>query len=148
MDLVVTAVALGASAGLKDVASAAITDAYGRLKWLLGERDIDVSVVEQKPESAARRSVLQETLADAGGVDDELVAAAEQLTRAVATEQPRAAAALGVDLTDVRTAFVRVRSIDSTATGFRANRVSVDGGIDLGDVRAGRPGEDGDPPAR
>ena len=63
--MVVTAVALGASAGLKDTATQAVKDAYAGLKPLLARRRVDVSGVERKPDSDTQRAALTETLTDA-----------------------------------------------------------------------------------
>ncbi|MHA6619807.1 hypothetical protein [Pseudonocardia sp. DLS-67] len=106
--LVVTAVALGASAGLTDTATTAVKDAYAGLKGLLGRRSIDVSGVERRPGSTARQTALHEDLAGAAEpVDDELLAAARAMTDAVATHDTAAAQAIGVDLRDVQSAFIK-----------------------------------------
>jgi hypothetical protein len=134
--LVVTAVALGASAGLTDTASSAIKDAYAGLKGLLSHRQVDVSAIERRPDSIAQRDALQETLTDnPEAIDRELLDAAEQVTDAVAVHRPDAADVIGVDLTDVRAGFVRVRSISSSGSGFRGVGLTVDGGIDMGTGR-------------
>lgn len=135
--LVVTAVALGASAGLTDTASQAMKDAYAGLKRLLSVRQVDVSGVERKPDSSAQRAALQESLTDVGGVDDEVVAAAQAVAEAVATHQPDTGQAIGVDLERVKAEFLRVQSVDSAGTGVRVQDGEFSGGIDIGQVRAG-----------
>jgi hypothetical protein len=147
--LVVTAVALGASVGVTETASAAIKDAYAGLKRLLSHRQIDLSGIERRPTSAAQRDALHETLADTPDVvDQELLDAAEQVTDAVAAHRPDAADVVGVDLKDVQAGFIRVRSISSTGSGFRGADLTVDGGVDIGDVWAGRPQADAGPSER
>jgi len=94
--LVVAAVAMGASAGLSETAVAVVKDAYAGLKALLTGRAVDVSGVERRPDSPAQQVALQETLADAGGVDDEVVAAARAVTDAVAAHAPDAERVVGV----------------------------------------------------
>jgi hypothetical protein len=136
--LVVTAVALGASAGLTETASSAVKDTYVGLKRLLNHRQVDLSGIERRPDSAAQRDALRETLADTPDlVDQELLGAAEQVTDAVAAHRPDTAEVVGVDLKDVRVGFIQVRSISSSGSGFRGANLSVDGGVDIGDVRAG-----------
>jgi hypothetical protein len=136
--LVVTAVALGASAGLTDTATTAVKDAYAALKRLLGSRSVDVSGVERRPESAAQRTALQEDLADAAApVDDELLAAARAVTDAVAAHDAGAAQAIGVDLNDVEAAFIKIGTVTSTGTGVRIDGARISGGITVDDVRAG-----------
>jgi hypothetical protein len=136
--LVVTAVALGASAGLTDTATTAVKDAYAGLKGLLGRRSIDVSGVERRPGSTAQQNALHEDLADAAeSVDDELLAAARAVTDAVATHDAAAAQAIGVDLSDVQAAFIKIGSVASTGTGVRIHGADVSGGIAVDEVRAG-----------
>lgn len=143
--LVVTAVALGASAGLKDVAAQAIKDAYAGLKRLLARRAVDVSGVERKPDSPAQQAALTETLADAGGVDDELVAAARTVTDAVAAHDPDAARVVGVSLQQVQAEFVKIGSVTSSGDGVRAEGVTLTGGFVVDEVRAGV--QEGDRPS-
>ena len=135
--LVVTAVALGASAGLKDVAAQAVKDAYAGLKRLLVRRAVDVSGVERKPDSPAQRAALTETLTDAGGVDDELVAAAHAVTDAVAAHDPDAARVVAVNLREVQAEFVKIGSVTSSGDGVRAEGVTLTGGFVVDEVRAG-----------
>jgi hypothetical protein len=104
--LIVTAVALGASTGLTETTTAAIKDAYAGLKRLLTARQVDVSGVERKPDSEAQRAALQETIADAdAAVDDEVLAAAQRLTDAVAADAPVAAQVVGIICAMCRPSF-------------------------------------------
>jgi hypothetical protein len=151
--LVVTAVALGASAGLTETATTAIKDAYTALKGLLTRRNVDVSGVERRPESTAQRTALEETLTDIPDLlDDELVAAAQQVTDAVATDRPVTGSAIGVDLQRVTAEFLRVRAVRSDGTGVRVRDGEFTGGIDIGDVNTGPTpgpaGSGGDDPSR
>jgi catalase (peroxidase I) len=143
--LVVTAVALGASAGLKDAAAQAVKDAYAGLKRLLGGRQVDVSGVERKPDSPAQRAALQETLTDVGGVDDEVVAAAHAVTAAVATHDPDTARVVGVNLHDLQAEFVKIGSVTSFGDGVVADGVRLSGGFTVDEVRAGV--QEGDRPS-
>jgi hypothetical protein len=137
--LVVTAVALGASAGMTETASNMIKDAYAALKAQLGRNHVDLSGVERNPTSQVQRAALEETLSDIpAALDEELLAAAEQVANAVAATQPEVAEVVGVELRDVQAEFIRVRSISSAGTGFRGEGLTVQGGVDIGDVTAGR----------
>ncbi len=148
--LVVTAVALGASAGLQEAAASAVKDSYAALKRVLALRRVDVSGVERRPESTTQREALRENLADAGVTeeDQELIEAARRVADAVAAHDAGASAALGVDLKRVQAEFLRIRSIQAEGTGLRVEEGTFSGGIDIGDVRAGRTGTDPDPSAR
>jgi hypothetical protein len=152
VSVVVTAVALGASAGLTETATAAIKDAYAALKGLLSRRSVDVSGLERRPESTAQRAALEETLTEAAAVDAELLAVAQRVTDLVADHRPEVSTAIGVDLERVRAEFVRIRSVRSEGTGVRARDIDVAGGFEIGEVVA-RPAvesdqQDGDPSRR
>jgi hypothetical protein len=145
---VAAAVALGASTGLTDATSQAIKDAYDNLKAQLTRRQVDVSGVERRPESATQRAALVETLIDAGeAVDDEVVAAARAVTEAVAAEEPDAARVVGVSLRDVQAEYVRLGSVTSTGDGVIADGVRLTGGFTVDEVGAGEAGRP-DPSAR
>jgi hypothetical protein len=138
--LIVSALALGASAGLQSMASTAVSDAYSALKRIFDRRygDIDVSPVERRPESAAKRDSVAEDLAAAGaGTDAELLAAARQLIEQVDSHVPDVARAIGVDLERVRAAALRVTDVDSAGTGVRVRDSEFGGDIDISGVRAG-----------
>lgn len=135
--LVVTAVALGASAGLKDTAAQAVKDAYAGLKRLLGARSVNIAGVERRPDSAAQRAALEETVADAGAADEEVVAAANAVTEAVAAHDAAAAPAIGIDLSDVRAAFLTVRRVHAKDSGLVIRHGEFDGGITVEDLQAG-----------
>jgi hypothetical protein len=75
--VIVTALAAGAVAAAKDVATQVVKDAYAGLKSLVvgkfgGQGDVKTAVeqVEKKPDSPARQSVLKEELASAGVAQD------------------------------------------------------------------------------
>jgi len=99
--LIVAAVAAGVSAGLKDTAAAGIKDAYAGLRRLITDRfgAVDVTPVEKRPESEAKRRSLEEDLAQVGaGGDDEILEAARRVIDEVRKHDPGAAAAIGIDL--------------------------------------------------
>ncbi len=136
--LVVSAVALGAAAGVKDTAAQVVKDAYAALKRLLGNRGVDVSAVERRPESTTQRAALLETLTEAdAGLDDELLTAARNLVETVKAHAPEAGPAVGVDLDDVQAEFLRIQRVRAEGTGVRVHRSRFEGGIDIGDVEAG-----------
>jgi hypothetical protein len=83
--LVVTALSAGAGAGVKTVASSAITDAYAGLKGLVrrrlaGRQAGEVALAEHEQDPAAWEAPLRAQLTAAGAASDpELVAAAQAL---------------------------------------------------------------------
>jgi hypothetical protein len=145
--LVVTAVALGASAGLTDTATQAIKDAYTGLKNLLVNRSVDVSGVERRPDSATQRAALAETLTDTADIDEEALAAARAVTDAVAADDPDAGRVVGVSLRDLQAEFVELGTVTSTGDGVIVDGARLTGGFTAKEVRAGGTGGP-DPSAR
>ena len=149
--VVVTAVALGASAGLKDVAAQAVKDAYAGLKALLTRREVDVSGVERKPDSAAKQNSLREDLAELDGtsrqVDEQVLVAAREVIAAVKAHAPEAGAAIGIDLEELHAASLRISGVSATGTGVRGRAWTVEGDAVFENIRAGtsepRPGSSG-----
>jgi len=129
----VTALVLGAAAGLKDTVQHAIGDAYAALKTFINSKypRVDVSVIEADPKSPARRSVLLEELGRTDARRDaQLLALAEVVLRAVQAHAPNVAPALGVDLENV---FVHgnatIEDINADSTGVRAKDVQINGDL-------------------
>jgi hypothetical protein len=133
------ALGAGATAG-KEVVSALVKDAYGKVKELVRTRYPKVSVdqLEQAPESKSRRSVVEEDLSASGaGQDAELLAAAHKLTELIQQHAPGAAVAIGVDLKDVEAANLRLADIAASGTGVKVEKGNFSGDIDISGVRAG-----------
>ncbi|MEW5930364.1 MAG: hypothetical protein AB1941_23125 [Gemmatimonadota bacterium] len=140
---VVTALATGAAAAAKDTAATAVKDAYAGLKVLIQRKysGVDVTPVEKKPDSEAKRQSVAEDLADAGAENDtELKELARALVAALERDAPEAAPAIGVDLKEVKAAFLRVGSVESAGTGIKVRDSEFSGGIHIGSVKAGNPG--------
>ncbi|MEU4712018.1 hypothetical protein AB0G00_36905 [Nocardia salmonicida] len=137
---VAAAVSTGAAAGLTDSAKQAIDDAYAALKGVLARKyaSVDVAIVEAKPESLERQSVLEAELrqADAEG-DDELRSGVEILLRVVHEHAPQAAELVGVRLTRVRAGELEITKIKTKgASGIDARDVQVEGQFVISDVEA------------
>lgn len=94
--LVVTALATGATLGLKDTASAAVKDAYGSLKALVarrlaGRRDGDLVLARHQEAPQTWEGPLTTELTAAGAADDQgLVAAAQALMNLIDESGSRA----------------------------------------------------------
>jgi hypothetical protein len=143
--VIVSALAAGAAAGLKDAAATGIKDAYAALKRLIADRydDVDVTPVEKRPESEAKRRSLEEDLRDAGaGHDDLMLDAARRVIEEVRSNDAGTGAAIGIDLERVQAAALRIRDVAASGGGVRVREGSFRGDIDIEGVRAGRP----DPP--
>lgn len=89
ISLIVTAVAVGAIAGVKDTASQAVKDAYAGLKDLLhrrfaGNREAAAALDQsrQQPEASQAQAQLAQHLRAAGAADDaEVIAVAQAVLR-------------------------------------------------------------------
>jgi len=140
--VIVSAVAAGATAGMKDTAAGAVKDAYAGLKRLITDRydAVDVTPVERRPESAAKRDSLAEDLQDAGAESDaELLEAARTVLAAVAEHAAGIGPALGIDLERLEAAAVRIRDVAADGTGVRGRDWNVTGDVEISGVRAGEP---------
>jgi hypothetical protein len=157
VSVIVSAVSAGAVAGAKDTVAQAVKDAYAGLKKLITDRytHIDVTALESKPESKAKRDSLGEDLQDAGvDGDAELVAAAQRVLAAVDEHDPEVGAVIGVDIAGLKAVNVRLSDITAEsagAVGLRARDVTGSGDFEASRIRAtdqaGPPGLL-DPPAR
>jgi hypothetical protein len=136
--LIVTAVVLGASAGLRDTADQVVKDAYAGLKRLLQRKGVEVGPIERNPDSAAQRAAVDEQLTDAGAASDaDLIEAAKQLITLVRASDPSVGPALGLDFERIEAEALRVRSVESDGTAIRVRDGKFTGAIDIGDIRAG-----------
>jgi len=138
--VVVSAIALGAVAGLRDAATEAVKDAYAVLRRLVRDRyaEVDLGAVERRPDSAAKRESLTEDLIAEGAADDaEVLAAARTVLAAVREHESSAAEVVGVDLDEIEAAAVQIADVTSTQTGVKVRRAKVAGAIDIRGVQAG-----------
>jgi hypothetical protein len=142
VNVVVSAVSTGAAAGLKTTASKAVADAYAGLKKLIADRykQVDVSLVEDAPESQARRAVVAEDLTKAGaGSDEELVVVAQRVLEVVAEHDPEVGAVIGLDVVGLSAVNVRLSDIAVAglgAVGVRARDVTASGDFEASRIRA------------
>jgi hypothetical protein len=137
VSMIAAAIAMGAAAGLKDTASQAVCDAYAGLKALIKRHyaHIDVTPVEAKPESTAKRASLAEDLASAGaGENPEILEGARALVEAVKASDPQAALNIGVDLDNVSAASVSIRGVKAGDVGVRARDSTITGALDIENV--------------
>lgn len=101
--LVVAAIAIGASDGLRDTTKTAISDTYSALKgWIAskyGSVSAEVAGLEQEPEEELRHQLVAKKLSQVGAGDDaELVSLAQALLSAVDDEAPEVPATVGVTI--------------------------------------------------
>lgn len=141
---IVTALVMGAAAGVKNVASKAVNDGYSALKELIVRRQpflaSDLQRLEENPTSKGRQMTITEDLMEARFQDDaEILARAEHLIKLIRSEAPDAAQIVGIDLKDVESAALTLRDVivhGENAFGIRMQGVRA-GDIDVRGVMAG-----------
>ena len=152
VSVVVTALAAGATAGLKPAAEQAVKDAYAGLKALIQRKWQQVSVgqLEANPTSEARQAVVKEDLAQTeAGKDRELLAMADKVLEAVSRHAPDVAQSIGIKLEDLKSGgALRIRDVTAGGIGVDVRKADVQGDIDISGVRAGRTRDSSNPPVR
>ena len=145
--LIVTALALGAAAGLKATAEQTVKDAYTGVKTLLGKYagvSGSLDALEKKPESKNKQASLAEDLQDAGVEKDlELLAQAQKLVEAIEKSKLGAtsAAAIGVNLKEIKAAYLKISDVTARNTGVQLEHGEFSGGVDISGIQAGVRGE-------
>jgi hypothetical protein len=140
---IVMALAAGAAAALKPVAEQVIKDGYAGLKALITRKYAQVKIdqLEANPASKNRRGVVVEELAAAGADKDvEVLQQVQALLKAIQSQTPEAAAAIGVNLQDIEGAALAIRRVTATGTGVKVERATLSGDITIEDVQAGGSG--------
>ena len=142
---IVTALALGAAAGLKETTEQLIKDGYTTLKTLIKSKcpqaSGSVDQLEHAPDSKARRAVVEEDLTNEGaGHSAEILAQAKALLDVIAQRAPTTAEVIGVSLTDITGASLRIADVLSSGSGVRVKRADIGGDITIEGVRAGQQG--------
>ena len=138
--IIVSALALGAAAGLKPTAEQAVKDAYAGIKALIQRKyqQVDVTLVESDPASETLQADVKEDLARANaGQDEELLLQAQTLLDAIQQHAPEAARVTGVNLEDIKGASLRIADIIATGTGVNVRKAEISGDIEIKGVRAG-----------
>lgn len=151
--LVVAALALGASDGVRGTAKQAIGDAYSAIKSLVLKRyasvSADVEGLEQEPEEELRRALVEKKLTRAGAGDDaELYGLAQALLSAVEEQAPDLPATIGVVIR--RAAVGGNIEVEDVAvdggTGVAAEDVAAGGDLRISRVAARAPQAPPHPP--
>jgi hypothetical protein len=142
---IVTALALGAAAGLKGTMEQLITDSYTALKTVITRKfpraSASVDQLEQAPGSQARRAVVEEDLTNAGaGHSAEILQHAQALLDTIAQRAPYTAEIVGVSLKDITGASLRIADVLSSGPGVKVEGADIGGDIHIQGVRAGPQG--------
>lgn len=137
---IVAALVAGVTASLKSTVEKAITESYTGIKEYIKSKynGVDVAALEKKPDSKSRQETLKEELEDsAAGNDLELLNRAKELIELIERHSPESIGAIGVDLKNVKAAFLTIRQVASTGTGVKVEQGEFTGGISIDTVRAG-----------
>jgi hypothetical protein len=141
ISVIVAALAAGAAAGVKPTAEQAIKDAYAGLKGFIQRKwdQVNVAQLEANPASEARRTVVEEDLAQTDAAKDrDLLALADTLLEAVSRHAPDAAKSVGVRLEDIKGGgSLRIHSAAGNEIGVYGKKWDIQEDIDISDVRGG-----------
>jgi hypothetical protein len=145
---VVTALAAGACAALKDTTAQAVKDAYVGLKDLIVRkypRAADgVRQLEAAPDSKARRAVVEEDLGTGStATDPEVLRQAQEVFRVVLSHNPEGLRVIGIDLEEVKGASLKLADVlasgSGPVTGVKVKGANIAGEIEIQGVRASEP---------
>lgn len=141
--IIVTALAAGATAGLKPTAEQAVKDAYAGIKTLIQRKYQIRSMesLEQKPDSETKRTSVKEDLTEAGAGDDkELLDRAKFLLDTVQAHDPQVAAKLNIKFDEVEAAYFKLRAAAAKGgINVEIKKSTFIGGIDMEGLTAGTP---------
>lgn len=149
--IIVTALVVGAAAGLKPTAEQAVKDAYAGLKALITRKYAQatgsIGQLEAAPDSKPRQSVVKEDLGKTSAAQDpELLQQAKAVLDTVQAHDPAAVATVGVTIEHVKGASLRLAEIIASGpgpvTGVSVKDAEFTGDIEIKGVRA----ESGTPP--
>lgn len=137
---IVAALVSGAVAGVADVATAAVSDAYAALKRALlrrGDVEVAIEAVEEDPGAVEDRAALAAQI-EATRPDDELQSLAQDLLDAIDGLRDDAAAQAVFDFDELRVARdLRLTDIEALGPVFRGGNVVVDGDFIAEGIRSG-----------
>lgn len=145
VDTIITALAAGAAAGPRHGSDPAGAGAYTRLKTLILDRFGAIApalaLLEQAPDSEARRLVVREELGKSDASDDpELIGAARSLLSILDRRESAGGTAVGVELRDIRArsmTLTGVRAVAETgATGVHIAGTTLEGNLVIDGVQA------------
>jgi hypothetical protein len=140
---IVTALAIGAGAVIKTIASEPTKDAYQALKSYISQhyKGTAIAILEEKPTSTARQLVVQEALEDCHLTSDPKAAQlANALIESALQRDTEALKVIGVDLNDIKAANIRLKDIVSSGSGVVIKGAAATGDLEIEGVRAGTSG--------
>lgn len=140
---IVSALAVGASAGLTSTGEAAVKDAYETVRGFLRDRfsGIDVAQLEKSPDSRARQKVLSEELEVLDVLNDgEFLEKVSNLIELIEVAGPQLHDSIGVDLEEIKAANLVITRVTSTGSGVQIRKAEIRNDITIHDVHSGPDG--------
>ena len=138
--IIVTALALGAAAGIKSTAEQAVKDAYNSIKALIHRKypQVSIDLLESDPTSLDRQMVMKEGFEKTEvSQDEEVLLAAKAFLDIIVSRAPYVAPAIGVDLEDIKGASLKIEDIIATGKGVKVKGADIGGDIAIKGVKAG-----------
>jgi hypothetical protein len=127
--VIVSALAAGATAGLKDTAKKVVTDGYNAFKSILIKKypSVKVSLLEEDPKATEYQNVVKKNLTDSKADKDlDLLEATEKLVELLERHSSLTLQTFGVDLKKVKAAKeIVIKNYDSEH-GIKAEEVEAE----------------------
>lgn len=140
--MIVTALALGATSGIKGVTEKSIKDAYAALINLLDSKfkdKVNLDLLEKSPESLTRQAVVKEDIVNCGAdKDKEVLLAVKSLFDLIIKSQDLSSSLVGVSLDDVQAFNIRVKDVMSEGSGVVIQHAKAKGDIQIEGVVSGK----------
>jgi hypothetical protein len=137
--LLVSTLALGATAALKETAGNAVRDAYKGLKDLIVHKfgsQPAVDALERTPASKNKRESAAEDLA-AAAKDEEVLRAADELAKIVQRDDPKVGEVIGVSIDTVVAKFLEIDTVRSSGSAVSVKDSEFVEGVTIKNVVAG-----------
>ncbi|MBS4016272.1 MAG: hypothetical protein KGZ86_07575 [Candidatus Latescibacteria bacterium] len=140
--IIVTALVLGATAGIKGIAEQSVKDAYIALTHLIKTKyqgQINLELLEKSPDSISRQEVLREDVISSGAdKDKEILIAVASLLDILTISKTSPSFPEGVSLEDVQALNIKIKDIVSEGGGIAIRHAKVKGDIQIESVVSGK----------
>lgn len=137
--IIVTALAVGAAAGLKPTAELAVKDAYSTLKELIKQKYgiVNIALLEEHPESEVRQAVVKEDLEKTAANEDvEILKHSQKVLEAAKSYAQDSLEKVGVSLQDIQAASLTIENIINFDRGVDVTGAHISGDITIKNVRS------------
>lgn len=140
--IIVTALVLGATAGLKGIIEKSIKDSYIALTKLIKSKykdKVSLDLLEKSPDSPSRQAVVKEDIVNCGAdKDSEVLLGVTALFDSLIKSKSLSSSLVGVSLDDVQAFNIRIKDVISDGSGVTIQHAKVKGDIQIEDIVAGK----------